>query len=441
MEAWLGVLHLVRQDTETREDFEGIAAVFCADRQGYEDVVKSVVEAQGYQLLWAEEVHPAGQWISRHPKDRSAAGLARAVHPGHRIEVGTLKAVGKEGEEPEEEQPYITIEEIEAVEPLGLQFGVHPRKTVPDSLYEPLFGQPEPTEAELEQYGTVEAVPPMRTYAILDAAKMPYLLTGHLERSELRYQCLFQGETAEELKEHAPYLVELEDGNDFTQRLFTGPEGVNGLWEKELGIYIRSRAEFDEVRKHFRKFTRVQDEKGSWYYMGLWNPFQTAQNYHQVFAEKSDDALFVEFLRIPASGSVLALSPKGCSRIALTQSGYGVEKSPIVITDETMKIFKKAKIKADLERLATSVFNKNKQVSSDDKKELKEQLIEKADQYYQIGFRGQNHLASLLTWEAMLGPDFLENYSDGDVMKTIYNSKTAPEAMDRLKALLRSKTQ
>src|SRR5690606_32829122 len=72
------------------------------------------------------------------------------------------------------------------------------------------------------------------------------------------------------LKNHAPYLVELEDGNDFTRSLFTGVKGVLGLWDKELGIFIRSRAGFDEVRKHFRKFTKVQDEHGKWLYWRFW---------------------------------------------------------------------------------------------------------------------------------------------------------------------------
>ncbi len=95
---------------------------------------------------------------------------------------------------------------------------------------------------------------------------MPYLLTGLLETSGLRYQSLFQGEAQEELGEHAPYLVELKDVNDFTRRLFTGSEGVGGLWEKELGIFIRSRTGFDALRKHLRKFTQVQNEEGKWFY-------------------------------------------------------------------------------------------------------------------------------------------------------------------------------
>src|SRR5690606_23777068 len=79
-------------------------------------------------------------------------------------------------------------------------------------------------------------------------------------------------------KNVAPWIVRLENGNDFTRRLFTGSEGINGLWDKELGIYIRSRIGLVELRRHFRKFTRVQDENGKWFYFRFWES-QPADSY------------------------------------------------------------------------------------------------------------------------------------------------------------------
>ena len=266
-EAWIGNCHL--RQIEGEEEYQCQAAVWADSYDSFHARLAQHIESSGLKILWLEECHPVSQYLQRHGNPHKIGALARAVHQGHHVELSRLVAVGEAGE-PKPPANYLIIEEIEGVEPLDLQFGVHPRKTVPDRLYEPLFGQPEPSDAEIGQYGSAEAVPPMRTYAILDAAKMPYLLTGFIERSELPYQCLFQGKAAEELKEHAPYLVELTEDNDFTAKLLTGPKGVNGLWEKELGVYVRSRAEFAEVRKHFRKFTRVQDEQGKWYYFRFW---------------------------------------------------------------------------------------------------------------------------------------------------------------------------
>ena len=90
-------------------------------------------------------------------------------------------------------EPALQIETIEGIEPLDAQFGVLDAKTVPDALYEPLFGQPEPTEDDLERAGDDPAkVPPLHTYAILDAAKvagLPELLAA----SGLEHRCLFKG--------------------------------------------------------------------------------------------------------------------------------------------------------------------------------------------------------------------------------------------------------
>ena len=263
MTPFLGHCHVSGETSQ----MQLVAAAFCADRPEFETLVGAALAAQGYRLDWAEDVLPAGPWVARHPAAGGAA-LARSVHEGRHVALGPMTPLGGADATQEEDQSWLHVEEIGPVTPLDAQFGVHPKKTVPDALHDALFGQPEPTEAERAAFG--EDVPPLGTYAVLDAAKMPYLLTSLLESSGLRYQSLFQGAAQEELGEHAPYLVELKDCHDFTRRLFTGPDGINGLWEKELGIFIRSRTSFDALRKHLRKFTRVQDEEGKWYYFRFW---------------------------------------------------------------------------------------------------------------------------------------------------------------------------
>ena len=110
---------------------------------------------------------------------------------------------------------------------------------------------------------------PLQTYAVLDAAKAVNL-PEQLSASRLEHRCLFMGAAYDEMKNVAPWIVRLEDGNDFTRRLFTGPEGINGLWDKKPGIYMRSRATLDEMWRHLRKFTRVQDNGGNWHYFRFW---------------------------------------------------------------------------------------------------------------------------------------------------------------------------
>jgi len=201
--------------------------------------------------------------------------LAAKVSAKHPVEIGTLGggASGADGQS-DDTEGYLHIEEIEGVGPLDSQFGVHPPKTVPDALYEPLFGQPDPTPAEVAQYGGAGKVPPLHTYAILDAAKVVNFVEM-LEASGLEYRCLFKGKAAEEMRDVAPYVVRLEEDVDFTRNLFShDPEQEVPwfMWDREPGIYVRSRGSLEEMWRHFRKFTKVQDEDGKWFYFRFWEP-------------------------------------------------------------------------------------------------------------------------------------------------------------------------
>ncbi|MEP3348060.1 MAG: DUF4123 domain-containing protein [Litoreibacter sp.] len=165
---------------------------------------------------------------------------------------------------------HLSIETIEGVKPLDAQFGIADPKTVPDVLYRPLFGQPESTDADLEQIGgDPKKVLSLHTYAILDAAKitgLPELLAA----SRLEHRCLFKGDAYDELKDVAPWIVRLKDGDGFTRYLFTHSNAEWHLWDKEPGIYRRSRGTLDDMWGHFRKFTKVKDEDGKWYYFRFW---------------------------------------------------------------------------------------------------------------------------------------------------------------------------
>lgn len=171
---------------------------------------------------------------------------------------------------PEPEQPALQIETIEGIEPLDTQIGVFPKKTVPDALHDALFGQPEPRATEIEAAGgDPAAIPPMQTYAILDAAKVTNL-PEILERSGLEHRCLFKGNAYDELKNVAPWIVRLEEDNAFTRNLFTRGDAHWCMWDQEPGIYVRARGTLDDMWKHFRKFTRIQDEDGKWFYFRFW---------------------------------------------------------------------------------------------------------------------------------------------------------------------------
>lgn len=156
-----------------------------------------------------------------------------------------------------EPEPFVEIVKIAGIKPLDLQLGVDKPRTVPLQLRVPLFGQkPE--------------APEKRTYAVLDAAKVPALPTM-LEASGLAHRCLFQGEAGEDLANAAPYLVELEEDHSLTRDLFTSAGMPSNLWDFEPGIYFRTEEAFDDVLSHLRRFTKARDSLGTWFLFRFWD--------------------------------------------------------------------------------------------------------------------------------------------------------------------------
>ncbi len=164
----------------------------------------------------------------------------------------------------------LSTEVIRDVAPLDVQLGVDDVKAVPEKLLKALFSQSEKSSFQHEEFrGGNENLPPMRTYAVVDAAKVQNL-PDMIEASGLTYRCLFKGKAYDELMEAAPWLVELEEGNAFTRNLFTRSNAQWHLWGAEPGIYVRSRSTFEKVWSHFRKLTKIQDVHGNWFYFRFW---------------------------------------------------------------------------------------------------------------------------------------------------------------------------
>lgn len=172
--------------------------------------------------------------------------------------------------DPVQETMALKITDLGPVAPLDSQFGVYPRKTCPAEL-EAAFTQP------------LEGVGDAPVYALIDVTRA-FGLAEDLESSGLEVRSLFTGEAEDALEEVAPWLVKLDLENSFTRRLLTQLEGEdqNGAyWTAESALFLRSEGEMADVWKHLRKFTRVQDETGKWYYLRYWE-----SRFFAIYAER-----------------------------------------------------------------------------------------------------------------------------------------------------------
>lgn len=100
-----------------------------------------------------------------------------------------------------------------------------------------------------------EGSPQVDVYAVLDAARDEQIYPT-VRSCGLPFACLFTGKLPQELLETAPYLIRLQRHAAFTHAL------LERGWGESWGIFATTTAGFDELRHHFRKLHRVQDEHG-----------------------------------------------------------------------------------------------------------------------------------------------------------------------------------
>lgn len=150
------------------------------------------------------------------------------------------------------------LQPLGPVAPLDEQIGTLPRKTVPDALRDVLW-------------------PPIKNdentavYAVIDAARASNL-ADLLERSGLAHRCLFKGQAEADWGHVAPWIVRLQPENEFTRFLFTRGRFAWHLWDLECGIFLRSDRTLDRLWQHCRKFTKIRDASGKWYFFRFWDP-------------------------------------------------------------------------------------------------------------------------------------------------------------------------
>lgn len=142
--------------------------------------------------------------------------------------------------------------------PLDPQPGQPDKRHLPDELIPILF----------DPAGTS---PSRHSYALLDGAKVTGL-ADMLRASGLEHRCLFKGKPATELREVAPWIVRLTPEARLTRNLFTSGRMPGALWDRQPGVFLRSNATLDEMWNYLRKFTRMRDQNGAWFYVRYWDP-------------------------------------------------------------------------------------------------------------------------------------------------------------------------
>lgn len=318
---------------------------------------------------------------------------------------------------PDADGPWLQVDRLEGVEPLTFGPGMPP---APDPLMPHLFGPLDPDEAETAAWGN-DPIPDARSYAILDAGALP-MLADRLAASGLPHDCLFSGKARDDLGEAAPWIVELEPGNPFVNALMSVGRRGAGLWDKRAGIYIRSRQPMDAVRAHFRKFTRLADDQGAWFFNRFWAPSVST-----TLMELGNAAVLVPFVSplFPAGRHTLrmiVLSDHGNAVLSRIPGTVPPTARP-VLTDGVKQWMQHIRRVQQFEDLIDIAIRHVSQKSEIDAGDAAAHLRQHRDKFFSIGFWRRDHLVSLCVWELMLGPNFIHDYEGGHIKQIIRGSE------------------
>lgn len=260
----------------------------------------------------------------------------------------------------------------------------------------------------------------INTYVIVDPT-LRKTISGlfDLDVLDAQSQCLFNGRAAEENKEVAPYLVDAtvyaSDQVPRFNRTF-----IDDHWGRNTGIIIRSRATFEEVRKHFRRFTKLRHEnREGWVFFRFWDPriasvyFRTIQQSALRAEQWFGRGLIDSFVIEEDNGSKATTFRSNGS---FDQSN--IPAGSVVLTDWEMRPFQISAYDRDVARMADALKdNFSSEFRNYSTENIEELIRPTLTRFQQLGFRRKENLYVIAAWGMFFGSDFIEKDNDGILAK------------------------
>lgn len=339
----------------------------------------------------------------------------------------TVMAATQANGAPDAQPPWLEVTRHDGVAPLGTQPLDQDQKFLPDGLHDHLFGTPPPADAAPR--------PKTRCYAILDAARLS-ILPELLEASGLPHKCFFTGEAKDDLGDAAPWLVELQANHPFLRALMSAEEEVpGGLWDIEPGIYLTTTLGFDAVWSHCRKFTRLQNDKGDWMFFRYWSPSVSTRMMSMGNRPELIQLVSPLFPAAPGDIAITVLGKDLCATLKRIPGTQPPAARP-VITQPVQDTMRQIRRVQQFEEIIDATLPHVEKDAGSTAVDIRAMLRLKRDLFFQIGFWRRDHLAMLCAWEALLGPNFIEEYANGEISAMLKTSDAAHVAIQRIERFL-----
>ncbi len=259
-----------------------------------------------------------------------------------------------------------------------------------------------------------------RTYLFVDAT-LRTNATGlfDLDVIGLPTACLFNGEAAEDQMEVAPYLIDmtliLEEPTAFHRDFF------KKHWGRGTGIFIKSVAPLDSIKRHFRKFTKLKmEEDGRWVFFRFWDP-TIASVYLETIAQHSvrsaqwfGRGLITSIVVEQQAGKIARIFKPLNDGTARSNEPLG----PVVLTPAELLPFKEATFEKELQKMATLLkrdFDAN--LKSYTVETMVRLLRPCVIRFMHRGFKRRENLHVIAAWETFFGPEFEAKDPDGRLQR------------------------
>ena len=281
---------------------------------------------------------------------------------------------------------------------------------------------------------TDQAPNPRGTFAIVDAA-IYSLLPDILEASECRHKCLFQGQALQDSGDAAPWLVQLAPDNVLTRQLMSSQKNPGGMWEMELGIFVKSALPFDQLWGHLRKFTRIEDEDGQWLYNRYWAPPVSTRVMALGNRPELTQMISPLFPKEDPDFEVVLLNHDLNATLKRVPGTVPPIARPVLTTaaHRTIRQVRRVQQYEELIEIAMRHVKGKTDLSDSDVYSV---LRLKRDGLFEAGFWQRDHLVKLMVWEVLLGPDFITHYASGAVKAIILAAKAPYEAIMKIEIFL-----
>lgn len=274
--------------------------------------------------------------------------------------------------------------------------------------------------------------------ALLDAGRVPGLVE-RLETGASPYLCLFQGDAAETLADTAPWLVALRPGDPLLRRFLDDRALDWALWDKGAGILLRTNLPLEALRRHLRRFLRIELEDGVFFFR-FWQPDMARTYFAGLGPARLSRWMFpreggrIDALLIPdpeAGALIVASSPAAPHDTA--DPGRDPRRGALSLSRDELALLHQARQQQDLARMtALMAATFPERAGSLAPHTLDRALRRSVARAAEFGIRQSDHAFRLAAWDLHADGAFEREDPEGELRAILEAGFPETDKMRRL---------